>query len=95
MRSTVFSLMLGALAAAVLYHSVHTAHACSCLTFASERLYLSILQLEQIDGEDADLAAEEARLSGELTLDGSGDGTIDLHIEADTSSTRLTFLMSE
>jgi hypothetical protein len=97
MRSTVFSLALGTLSAAVLYHSVQTAHACSCITFASERLYLGILQLEQLDGQEADLAAEEARLSGELALDGNGDGTIDLHLEADDdlSSTRLTFQMSE
>ena len=96
MRSTLFSLAIGAMAATVAYHSVHTANACSCLMFSSELLYLDILQIEQIDGAEVDLAAEEARLSGDLTMDGDGEGIVDLSLEAtDSSWTTLTFQMSE
>jgi hypothetical protein len=95
MKNTVLSLSVGLLAGGVAYHGVDTAYACSCLLSESEVLILSLLQVEQLEGEDADLEAEQERLTEALSITTDGVDLVELNIETDVSFTWLTFQISE
>ena len=90
MKTVFVNVSIGSCCGAVVALGMQTAMACDCNVFSSESLRLSILQVVQIDGADAELSLEEDRWAENPVLSKTADGSFALEVEDSDVNTRLT-----
>lgn len=90
-RPLLVSLVLGGAVGTLLPHFFSPAQACSCLSYGSESLELSLVAVEQIDGDAGNVDAEMERWNVPMSVSLEMDSAVSLFVDPANSDLVLRF----